>query len=71
MHLESRVAQRVRLAALDLDVDFTAGERMHTENSYKYQPSDAEALLAGAGFATSARWTDKRGWFGVWLAKTS
>jgi len=71
MHLESLVAQRVRLAALDLDVDFAAGERMHTENSYKYLARDMEALLAEAGFATAAHWTDERGWFGVWLAKAN
>ncbi len=36
MHLESVSAQRVFLAAVDMDVSFAAGERIHTENSYKY-----------------------------------
>lgn len=69
MHLESRVAQRVRLAALDLEVDFAAGETIHTENSYKYAPGAAQAMLANAGFSPVGRWTDARGWFAVCLGR--
>jgi dimethylhistidine N-methyltransferase len=69
MHLESRVAQHVRLGALDLDVDFGAGERIHTENSYKYLPGQAEAMLAEAGFVPVESWTDALGWFGVCLGR--
>jgi dimethylhistidine N-methyltransferase len=69
MHLVSRLAQRVRLAALHLEVDFAAGETIHTENSYKFQPGQAESLLAEAGFAPAARWTDKNGWFAVCLGR--
>jgi uncharacterized SAM-dependent methyltransferase len=63
------VAQRVRLASLNLEVEFAAGESIHTENSYKYRPGQAEALLAEAGFAPAARWTDERGWFAVCLGR--
>ena len=69
MHLVSRVAQQVNLGALDLTVDFTAGESIHTENSYKYQPGQAEALLEEAGFAPVETWTDQRGWFAVCLGR--
>jgi L-histidine N-alpha-methyltransferase len=69
MHLESLSEQRVRLAALGLDVEFAEGERIHTENSYKYRPGQAEAALAEAGFATVGRWTDEQGWFGVYLGR--
>jgi dimethylhistidine N-methyltransferase len=69
MHLKSRGAQRVRVRALDLKVDFAAGESIHTENSYKYRPGQAEALLAEAGFRTEATWTDARGWFAVCLGR--
>jgi L-histidine N-alpha-methyltransferase len=69
MHLESLVAQRVKLPALDLEVDFTAGERIHTENSYKYAPGQAEAMLASAGFAAESTWTDAQSWFAVCLAR--
>jgi dimethylhistidine N-methyltransferase len=67
MHLESRIAQTARLEALDLDADFAAGESIHTENSYKYRPGQAEALLEAAGFAHVESWTDERGWFGICL----
>jgi dimethylhistidine N-methyltransferase len=69
MHLESRIAQRVRLTALDLEVEFAPGETIHTENSYKYRPGHAEAMLAESGFLPAARWTDERGWFAVCLGK--
>jgi dimethylhistidine N-methyltransferase len=69
MHLESRVEQSVRLAALEMRVEFAEGERIHTENSYKYRPGQAEAMLAQAGFAPQGSWTDARGWFGVCLGR--
>jgi dimethylhistidine N-methyltransferase len=69
MHLESRTAQRVSLSALNLQVSFTAGETIHTENSYKYRPGQAEALLAESGFAPAAAWTDAQGWFAVCLGR--
>jgi L-histidine Nalpha-methyltransferase len=69
MHLESRVPHTVRLAALDIEVDFAAGETIHTENSYKYLPGQPESLLSAAGFDLSNRWTDPKGWFAVCLGK--
>jgi len=69
MHLESRIAQKVRLAALNLEVDFAEGETIHTENSYKYLPGQAETMLAEAGFAAAGSWTDDRGWFNVCLGR--
>ena len=69
MHLKSRDAQRVHVGALGLRVDFAAGESIHTENSYKFQPGRAEALLAEAGFRAEATWTDARGWFAVCLGR--
>jgi L-histidine N-alpha-methyltransferase len=69
MHLESRIAQRVQLPALDLDVSFSAGERIHTENSYKYAPGQAEAMLSATGFTPESTWTDARGWFAVCLGR--
>lgn len=69
MHLKSRDAQQVRVGALDLTVEFAAGESIHTENSYKFGPGQAEALLAAAGFRAEATWTDARGWFAVCLGR--
>lgn len=69
MHLESLATQRVKLSALDLEVAFTEGERIHTENSYKYARGQAESMLTTAGFAPESTWTDTRGWFAVCLAR--
>src|SRR6266568_1213322 len=67
MHLASRTKQKVWLPALDLRVNFGAGETIHTENSYKYRPGQAEAMLATAGFAPEETWVDEQGWFAVCL----
>jgi L-histidine N-alpha-methyltransferase len=69
MHLESLVAQSVQLSLLDLEISFTAGERIHTENSYKYAPGQAESMLRKAGFIAESTWTDEREWFAVCLAR--
>jgi L-histidine Nalpha-methyltransferase len=69
MHLECRSAHRVRVGELDLEVKFAEGERIHTENSYKYLPGQAEALLERAGFEPVGSWTDELGWFGVCLGR--
>ncbi|MGH9560851.1 MAG: L-histidine N(alpha)-methyltransferase, partial [Terracidiphilus sp.] len=69
MHLASRAEQRVRIAAMDLTVHFAAGESIHTENSYKYRPGQAEKLLAEAGFHSEQTWTDPHGWFAVCLGR--
>ena len=69
MHLESRTAQQVFVDELDMTFQFAAGETIHTENSYKYRPGQAEALLAKTGFRAEATWTDERGWFAVCLGR--
>ena len=69
MHLVSDRAQTVWLSAIDLRVSFKVGESIHTENSYKYRPGDAEEVLTRAGFTPEATWTDERGWFAVCLAR--
>jgi dimethylhistidine N-methyltransferase len=67
MHLESLASQRVCLPALDMEVEFRAGETIHTESSYKYRPGQPEEMLARAGFEPAGCWTDERGWFAVCL----
>lgn len=69
MHLISERPQTVRIADLDLEVDFDRGETIRTELSHKYTRSSAEALLAAAGFRI-ARWdTDGEGRFALALAR--
>ena len=69
MHLESLRDQWVRIEALDMDVHFAAGERMHTESSYKYTLERAAALMQQAGFPVVERWTDGAEWFSVLLGR--
>jgi L-histidine N-alpha-methyltransferase len=56
MHLESRCAQTVWIEALDLSISFAAGERLHTENSYKYTAEQVAGLMALAGFPVERHW---------------
>jgi dimethylhistidine N-methyltransferase len=69
MHLVSRILQRVRFARLHWEVNFAAGETIHTENSYKYRPGQAEELLTAAGFTPAATWTDPQHWFAICLGR--
>lgn len=66
MHLEAVTATVVHWA--DGQRAFVAGERMHTENSYKWRPEDFADLLQAAGFRRLASWTDENGWFAVFRA---
>ena len=54
--------------ALELEVRFSRGETIHTENSYKYTAARVQDLVARAGFEVTRTWTDEREWFGVYLA---
>jgi len=69
MHLCSRAAQSVYISALDLTIRFTAGETIHTENSYKFTDEGILAMLRQAGFSLRREWKDERGWFAVYLAE--
>ena len=71
MHLEARrkldaswpddATRRIR--------HFAAGERIHTENSYKYSPEGFRALLTEAGYTDIRIWTDPRAWFALFFAR--
>jgi L-histidine N-alpha-methyltransferase len=69
MHLSNLLPQTVKIPALDLCLEFEVGETIHTENSYKYKPGQAEAMLREAGFAAEETWNDEKGWFSVCLAR--
>ena len=69
MHLESVSAQQVFLPMLDMDVTFAAGERIHTENSYKYTMEMVETIVHESGFTLETSWQDRQKWFGVHLAR--
>jgi len=48
---------------------FSRGQRIHTENSYKYYPSTFKAMLERAGFHNVRYWTDEREWFALFGAR--
>ena len=50
MHLRSRVAQKVHLRAIDLEVTLASGESIRTEISRKFTRATAEDLLRRGGF---------------------
>ncbi|MBM4180241.1 MAG: L-histidine N(alpha)-methyltransferase [Betaproteobacteria bacterium] len=67
MHLEAARAVTVRWPGGERR--FAAGERIHTENSYKWRPADFADLLTAAGFRNPRAWRDERDWFAVFAAK--
>jgi L-histidine Nalpha-methyltransferase len=68
MHLESRADQRVRIPEAGLDLQFSAFETIHTENSYKFTHETICSLVEDVGFSVKRCWTDSRGWYAITLA---
>jgi dimethylhistidine N-methyltransferase len=66
MHLEARHTNTVTWPGGERC--FVAGERIHTENSYKYTVDRANSLLNDAGFRRTRCWTDPKGWFALFWA---
>jgi L-histidine Nalpha-methyltransferase len=63
MHLESLRQQTVRIGPSGTGpgvwtVDFTRGERIWTESSYKYDPLEILDMGARTGFAAAEQWID-------------
>jgi len=69
IYLESRRPQTVNLSLLNLRIKLANGERIHTENSYKYTLSMVHDLLQPAGFSLDRTWFDRRKWFALHLAR--
>lgn len=68
MRVRARRAMAVRVAALDLEVDFAEGEEMRTEISTKFTRPGIAAELAEAGFSLDRWCTDPQGRFALSLA---
>lgn len=67
MHLEAAREATVRWPGGERR--FAAGERIHTENSYKWRTDDFAALLCAAGFRAPRLWRDAQAWFAVFAAE--
>ncbi|OYT73008.1 MAG: L-histidine N(alpha)-methyltransferase [Chloracidobacterium sp. CP2_5A] len=65
MHLVSSQSQTVRIG--DEAFSFAAGEAIHTEDSYKYDLEDFQAMATRAGWKTKAAWQDERRYFAICL----
>ena len=69
IYLESLQPQTVLVRSLGMRIQLAAGERIHTENSYKYTLPMVRDLLENAGFALVKSWFDSRKWFALNLAR--
>jgi len=67
MHLEA--ASDVTVGWSNGTRQFERGDRIHTENSYKYTRQGFENLLVQAGFKDVTIWTDPQQWFIVCHAR--
>ncbi|MEU8972394.1 L-histidine N(alpha)-methyltransferase [Streptomyces monashensis] len=68
MRLRSRIAQTVKVPALDLAVDFAAGEELHTEVSAKFRRAGVAEELSDAGLELTHWWTDAEDRFALSLS---
>ncbi|MDX2824239.1 L-histidine N(alpha)-methyltransferase [Streptomyces ipomoeae] len=68
MRLRARADQSVKIPALDLAVDFVAGEEMRTEVSAKFRKDGVRSELAAVGLELGHWWTDREGRFALSLS---
>jgi L-histidine N-alpha-methyltransferase len=66
MHVEARRDVTVRWPGIERA--FAAGDRVHTENSYKFTPESLRQMLTRAGYRSVHLYTDDRCGFAVALA---
>lgn len=68
MHLEATCDMAFKLAGQSFEI--RAGERVHTESSYKYEPDSFLAMASACGFDCEAHWTDADALFSVFVLVT-
>jgi len=59
VYLESLRSQAVKIRGLDMSVSFEAGERIHMENSYKFDLDGLKLLGRQSGFDWERTWLDE------------
>jgi L-histidine N-alpha-methyltransferase len=69
IRLRSLVAQEVRVEAIDLTVEFAAGEELRTEISTKFTRERLEDVYAHAGLELCGWFTDEAGDYALSLAR--
>lgn len=63
IYIESKREQTVHLKRLDMKVSFVEGERIHTENSHKYDRATLSAMAQETGFRLAQTWHDSAAQF--------
>jgi L-histidine N-alpha-methyltransferase len=63
IYIDSLRAQTVAISKLGLQVEFAAGERIHTENSYKYDLDGIKSLAGKTGYECAHTWLDSQNRF--------
>lgn len=59
IYVESLREQTVTIRKLGLEINFGAGEMIHTENSYKYDMDSLSSLARETGFERTKTWMDE------------
>jgi dimethylhistidine N-methyltransferase len=67
--LVSDRAQTVRVGGAQIEVPLEAGERIHTESSYKFSPAEMIALVEACGYEEYQTFTDAAGRYALSLVK--
>lgn len=60
VYIVSRRAQTVTIPKLEMEIHFDEGERIHTENSYKYDLESLSRLANSTGYERERTWLDSR-----------
>lgn len=60
VYLVSRRQQTVSIRQLEMEIQFTEDERIHTENSYKYDLETLSHLASATGYTRARTWLDAR-----------
>ena len=60
IYIQSLADQVVKIGKLDLEVEFAAGELIHTENSHKYDEVGIDQLANQTGFRRTQTWLDSQ-----------
>jgi dimethylhistidine N-methyltransferase/ergothioneine biosynthesis protein EgtC len=71
MRLRATRPMRITIPTLNLTVQFTEGEDLHTEISAKFRREVVDDELTAAGFVMSHWWTDTEARFGVSLSRAT
>ena len=71
VYLESLRSQTANIRALDMSVNFDAGERIHLENSYKFDMDGLKLLGRQSGFDLERTWLDEEKLFSSNLFRVS